>query len=66
MPDLVATGVGLPLLASFADDLSLAVAAERGDPPGRAARSSLARLCGLLLGDLLEKQPPEENALARA
>jgi secretion/DNA translocation related CpaE-like protein len=65
-PDLVATGVGLPLLGSFADDPSLVVAAERGDPPARAARSSLARLSRLLLGDLLEKQPPEQKALARA
>ena len=38
-PSLVATGVGLPLLGCFADDVGLVLAAERGDPPGRSARS---------------------------
>ena len=65
-PNLVATGVGMPLLGSFADDPSLVVAAERGDPPARAARSPLARLARQLLGDLLEAHPTEPNALARA
>ena len=65
-PNLVATGVGMPLLGSFADDPSLVVAAERGDPPARAARSPLARLSRQLLGDLLETHPTEPNALARA
>ncbi len=64
--DLVATGVGLPLLGSFADDPSLVVAAERGDPPARAARSSLARLSRQLLGDLLETHSTEQKPLARA
>jgi secretion/DNA translocation related CpaE-like protein len=64
-PDLVATGVGLPLLGSFVDDPSLVVAAERGDPPARVARSSLARLCRQLLGDLLETHPTEHMALTR-
>jgi secretion/DNA translocation related CpaE-like protein len=64
-PDLVATGVGLPLLGSFADDPSLVVAAERGDPPGRSARSSLARLSRQLLGDLLQTHPNEQKASAR-
>ena len=44
-PRLVASGVGWPLLGSFADDPALLLAAERGDPPARSARSSLARLC---------------------
>lgn len=65
-PDLVATGVGLPLLGSFADDPSLVVAGERGDPPARAARSSLARLSRQLLGDLLETHSTEQKPLARA
>ena len=65
-PNLVATGVGMPLLGSFADDPSLVVAAERGDPPARAARSPLARLARQLLGDLLEAHPTEPIALARA
>jgi secretion/DNA translocation related CpaE-like protein len=64
-PKLVATGVGLPLLGSFVDDPGLIVAAERGDPPARLARSTLARLCHRLLGDLLQTHPIEEQALAR-
>ena len=64
-PNLVATGVGLPLLGSFADDPGLVLAAERGDPPGRSARSSLARLCRELLGELPQAYPTEEKALAR-
>ena len=65
-PSLVATGVGLPLLGCFADDVGLVVAAERGDPPGRSARSSLARLCRELLGGLPQAYPTEEKALASA
>jgi secretion/DNA translocation related CpaE-like protein len=65
-PNLVATGVGLPLLGSFADDAGLVLAAERGDPPGRSAHSSLARLCRELLGGLAQGYPTEEKALARA
>ena len=61
--NLVATGVGLPLLGSFVDDPALALAAERGDPPARSARSALARLCRHLLGDLLPTHLTEEKAL---
>ncbi len=64
-PTLVATGVGLPLLGSFVDDPALVLAAERGDPPARSARSALARLCRQLLGDLLPTHLTEEKALAR-
>jgi secretion/DNA translocation related CpaE-like protein len=65
-PSLVATGVGLPLLGCFPDDVGLVLAAERGDPPGRSARSSLARLCRELLGGLPQAYPTEEKALASA
>ncbi len=65
-PNLVATGVGLPLLGSFVDDPGLVLAAERGDPPARSARTSLARLCRELLGDLPREDQTEEKALARA
>jgi secretion/DNA translocation related CpaE-like protein len=64
-PDLVATGVGLPLVGSFADDPSLVVAAERGDPPARSAGSSLARLSRQLLGDLLQTHATKHKAPAR-
>ena len=63
-PKLVATGVGLPLLGSFVDDPALILAAERGDPPARSARSALARLCRQLLGDLLQTHRTETKALA--
>jgi hypothetical protein len=62
---LVANGVGLPLIGSFVDDPALILAAERGDPPARSARSALARLCRQLLGDRLRTHRPEEDALVR-
>jgi hypothetical protein len=42
----------------------LVVAAERGDPPARVARSSLAKLCRQLLGDLLDTHSTEHKVLA--
>jgi secretion/DNA translocation related CpaE-like protein len=63
-PQLVATGVGLPLLGSFVDDPALVLAAERGEPPARSARGALARLCRELLGDLPEAAMAKEEALA--
>ena len=65
-PKLVADGVGLPLLGSFPEDPALALAAERGDPPGRSLRSSLSRLCRQLLGELPLREPHDERALVRA
>jgi hypothetical protein len=65
-PDLVATGVGLPLLGSFVNEPRLILAAERGDPPARAARSPLTQLCRRLIGDLLETRHTQPRALARA
>jgi hypothetical protein len=59
---LVADGVGYPLLGSFVDDSALLLAAERGDPPARSARSSLARLCIKLLGDLAEPSVVQQKA----
>jgi secretion/DNA translocation related CpaE-like protein len=63
-PQLVATSVGLPLLGSFVDDPALVLAAERGEPPARSARSALARLCRQLLGDLPQTHLAEEKAVA--
>jgi secretion/DNA translocation related CpaE-like protein len=65
-PNLVAGGIGLPLLGSFVDDPTLALAAERGDPPGRAGRSPLSRLCRQLLDALPLGDPTAEKALVRA
>lgn len=65
-PKLVASGVGLPLFGSFPEDPALALAAERGDPPGRSPRSSLSRLCRQLLDELPVREPHEEKALVRA
>jgi len=61
-PSLVASGVGWPLLGSFTDDPALLLAAERGDPPARSARSSLARLCHTVLSDLSEPYRAQETA----
>jgi secretion/DNA translocation related CpaE-like protein len=51
-PEAVADALGLPLAASLADDPSLPLGAERGEPPGRSGRSPLARSCRAVL-DLL-------------
>ena len=65
-PRLVASGIGLPLLGSFSEDPTLLLAAERGDPPGRAGRSSLSRLCHQLLQNLPKGEPSDARALERA
>jgi secretion/DNA translocation related CpaE-like protein len=65
-PRLVASGVDWPLLGSFADDPALLLAAERGDPPARSARSSLARLCARVLSDLSEPHPIQWKARIEA
>ncbi len=65
-PKLVATGIGLPLLGSFEDDPSLVLAAERGDPPARSGRSSLARLCRQVIATLPEMQTAHETAAVSA
>jgi hypothetical protein len=61
-PRLVASGIDWPLLGSFADDPALLFAAERGDPPARSARSSLARLCMKALSDLSEPHLDQHEA----
>jgi secretion/DNA translocation related CpaE-like protein len=64
-PHLVATSVGLSLLGSFVDDPALILAAERGEPPARSARSAIAQLCRQLLGNLPQTQLAKEEVLAR-
>ena len=60
-PDTVADGLGLRLLGTIPDDASLALAAERGEPPARSPRAPLAVACREVL-DLLAD--PEEPAWA--
>ncbi|MGI3782939.1 MAG: septum site-determining protein Ssd, partial [Janthinobacterium lividum] len=48
-PALVADALDLPLAGVLPEDPEVRGAAERGDPPGRSARSTLGRLCGRLL-----------------
>ena len=48
-PQLVADALQLPLAGSFGEDASIRQGAERGDPPGGAARSPLAKLSRRLL-----------------
>lgn len=55
-PDPVASGLGLPLVGTIADDPGLIVAAESGDPPARSSRSALARTCRAILEDLLSER----------
>jgi hypothetical protein len=65
-PRLVASGVDWPLLGSFADDPALLLAAERGDPPARSARSLLARLCVEVLSELSESYLDQQEAQVEA
>lgn len=44
-PPVVADALDLPLAGVLEEDAALAVAAERGDPPGHPPRSPLGRLC---------------------
>jgi secretion/DNA translocation related CpaE-like protein len=48
----VADGLGLEVSGTLSDEPGLVLAAERGDPPGRAARSRLAQLARTLLQQL--------------
>jgi secretion/DNA translocation related CpaE-like protein len=53
-PGLVADALDLPLAGVLEEDHAVRVAADRGDPPGRSGRSSLARLCTRLLREHAE------------
>ena len=55
--ETVAEALGLPLLGTLVDEQALTVAAERGDPPARSARSPLAQLCRQVLADVLTADP---------
>jgi secretion/DNA translocation related CpaE-like protein len=62
-PSLVAGSIGWPLLGSVVDDPALVLAAERGDPPARSARGSLAGLCRQVLSNLAPDHVPHEKML---
>ena len=47
--EAVSEAVGLPMAGVIADEPGLRLGAERGDPPGRSARSPMFRLCRELL-----------------
>lgn len=51
--DTVATGLGVPLVATLAEEAALVVAAECGDPPARSPRSPLAKTCRIILDSVL-------------
>ena len=53
-PALVADALDLPLAGTVPEDPGVRSAAERGDPPGRSARSPLGRLCDRLLHEGVE------------
>lgn len=50
--EATAAAVELPLIGIVPHDDSLVLAAERGDPPARAPRSSLAKACRRVLAEL--------------
>lgn len=54
-PDQVEQSLGVPVLASVADDPAVLYAAERGETPGLAGRSSLARACCEVLTQLPDR-----------
>ena len=54
-PDELATWLGLEVAAEIAHDPRLEDALDRGDPPGLAARSRLARTCGELVERLVPR-----------
>lgn len=58
-PDAVAEGLGLPLTGVLADDPAVALAAARGEPPGRSPRGPLARSCATVLAEV---SPPSGGA----
>lgn len=51
-PEVAEEGLGLPVLAVVADEAAVRLAAERGEPPARAARSALARASRAVLEQL--------------
>jgi secretion/DNA translocation related CpaE-like protein len=48
----VAGSLGLPLRGTVVDDTTVRAGGERGEPPGRSARSQLARTCSAVLNSL--------------
>jgi secretion/DNA translocation related CpaE-like protein len=64
-PQVVADGVGAELFAVLTDEPGLVAAAERGDPPGRSARSPLGQVARRLLDEVarrLDAAPAEVSA----
>jgi Flp pilus assembly CpaE family ATPase len=57
-PDTVADGLGLRLLGTIPDDPSLALAAERGEPPARSPRTPMAVACRKVLDLLAHSAEP--------
>jgi secretion/DNA translocation related CpaE-like protein len=57
-PDTVADGLGMRLLGTIPDDASLALAAERGEPPVRSPRTPLAVACREVLDRLADPAEP--------
>jgi secretion/DNA translocation related CpaE-like protein len=52
-PDAISDALGLPLAGWVRAEPGLAAAYERGDPPGNAARSPLAKFCRDFVDDVL-------------
>ncbi|WP_152361173.1 septum site-determining protein Ssd [Microlunatus speluncae] len=54
----VRDGVGIEVVAAVRDEPGVLRAADRGEPPGRSARSALAKACRSLLDQLAETDEP--------
>lgn len=53
--DLVEESLGLPVAAAIPDEAAVRLAAERGVPPSRSARSALSRACRTVLDQLTRR-----------
>jgi hypothetical protein len=49
----IASSLGLPLAGEFRAEQRVALALERGDPPGRDGRGSLAGFCARFVSETL-------------
>ncbi len=54
----VQDGLGVEVAAALRDEPAVLRAADRGEPPGRSARSSLAKACRLLLDQVADSDEP--------
>ena len=60
----IAASLGVPLAGEYKAEQRVALGLERGDPPGRHGRGSLASFCARLVSDLLGEVAPDHRRVA--